>query len=93
MMTVAIPNYFIVDYMTTPAPTNYFIVDHIVVVCKGCRGERVLWPDKPLQGAREFIAWVNDSANLAPCPCGAPLCDLKAHLLSDDEARKGGYAE
>jgi hypothetical protein len=52
--------------------------DHIILVCKGCKGERTFYPDRPLRGASELIAWMN--TKMVPCGCGATHGDVKAHM-------------
>lgn len=58
------------------------IVDHVIVVCKGCRGERTYYPDANLTGAQALIAWID--TKLTPCACGAETCDVKAHLKNPE---------
>jgi hypothetical protein len=53
------------------------VVDHLIVVCKGCRIERTIYPDVPLVGSDALISWMS---NIEPCSCGAKTCDVKAHL-------------
>ena len=53
-------------------------IDHIILVCKGCRGERTIYPDRPLYGADELIEWMKTKPTA--CGCGATHCDVKAHL-------------
>lgn len=54
------------------------VVDHIIVVCKGCGGERTVYPDRPIRGAAELVDWIKTKPTA--CPCGALTCDLKCHL-------------
>jgi len=56
-------------------------IDHIIVVCKGCKGERTFFPDRPLRGAKELIEWLDSKPTR--CGCGATHCDVKAHLKSN----------
>lgn len=53
-------------------------IDHIILVCKGCRGERTIYPDVPLRGAEQLIAWMKTKPTR--CACGATHCNVKAHL-------------
>jgi hypothetical protein len=52
--------------------------DQIILVCKGCGGERSFYPDVALKGANELIEWMKTKAYA--CPCGATHCDVKAHM-------------
>lgn len=54
------------------------VIDHIIIVCKGCRQERTVYPDAPLRGAEALANWMQ--TRLTPCTCGAATCDIKAHL-------------
>jgi len=54
------------------------VVDHIIAVCKGCGTERTFYPDANLKGAQALIEWIQ--TKLTPCACGAPTCDIKAHV-------------
>jgi len=53
-------------------------IDHVIVVCTGCRRERTVYFDKPLNGAQELVVWMK--TKLTPCGCGATTCDVKAHI-------------
>ena len=59
-------------------------VDHVILVCNGCRGERTIYPDKPLRGAQELIEWMKTKT--VACACGAKTCDVKAHIRNFDES-------
>jgi hypothetical protein len=52
-------------------------IDYIIIVCKGCRGERTIY-DVPLHGAQELIEWLKTKPTR--CGCGADTCDIKAHV-------------
>lgn len=52
-------------------------IDHVIIVCKGCKGERTVHPDRPLRGAAEVIEWIKTKPTA--CACGATHCDLKMH--------------
>lgn len=60
-----------------------FIVDHVVIVCKGCAGERTVWFDTPLTSAEQLITFM--TTKLTACPCDARLCDVKAYIKGADE--------
>lgn len=53
-------------------------IDYLVLVCNGCRGERTIYPDVSLRGAKELIEWLRTKPTA--CACGAPTCDVKAHV-------------
>lgn len=55
------------------------VIDEIIVVCKGCRGERRMKPKEPLVGAKAVIAWIEQG--VPPCTCGATHCDIKLHMV------------
>lgn len=57
-------------------------IDHLILVCLGCRGERIIYPDVPLRGAQELIAWIKTKPTR--CPCGATHADIKAHVKNPD---------
>lgn len=65
--------------MTNDAPLE---IDHVIVKCKGCGREREHYPDRPLRGAEELIAWMK--SQLFKCTCGATHCDIRAHIRDPD---------
>lgn len=56
-------------------------IDHVILVCKGCGGERRIDLDKPLTTAEEVKRWIDTRPT--PCGCGASHCDVKLHLASE----------
>lgn len=58
------------------------VVDHLVLVCKQCRTERTVYPDVPLYGAAELVAYMK--TKLTPCTCGATTCDVNAHISNPE---------
>lgn len=58
------------------------VVDYVILVCNGCRGQRRLDCDPFLVGAEALIAWMKTKPTA--CPCGAPTCDVKAHLVEQN---------
>lgn len=63
------------------------IIDHIIIICKGCKRERTVWPDAPLVGAAQIKKFVD--TGIPPCGCGAKLCDLKMHVKGDPDLPNG----
>lgn len=61
------------------------IFDEITLVCNGCRGERVFYPDAPLVGAEALIHWMKTKATA--CTCGAATCDVKARVRNAEVLR------
>ena len=60
--------------------TDRIEVDYVIVICKGCKSERTVYPDRPLYGAEEVIAWIKTKPTGCMHMCGATHCDLKMHL-------------
>jgi len=58
------------------------VIDEVIVICKGCSGERTVRPPKPLVGADEVHRWIQQG--VPPCACGATHCDLKMHLVPEN---------
>jgi hypothetical protein len=55
-----------------------FIVDKIILVCNGCQKERTFLINPHLYSVQELINWMKTKPT--PCECGAPTCDVKAHM-------------
>lgn len=55
-----------------------FECDHVIVICQGCKGERQVYPDRPLRRVEEVLEWIKTEPT--GCVCGATHCDLKMHL-------------
>lgn len=62
--------------------SDRIVVDHVILICKGCRQERTIYPDIPLVGAEQLIEWMKTKATR--CACGATHCDVKAHLKNPE---------
>ncbi len=62
--------------------TARIVVDHLILVCKGCRQERTIYPDVPLIGAQEVIEWIKTKPTR--CLCGATHCDVKLHIKNPE---------
>ncbi len=68
------------------APMKRIVIDKAIISCTGCSHERVVNFLIPLRGAEEFIAWtkgLGPGEGPTQCPCGAPKCDIKAHLMEE----------
>lgn len=64
--------------MSEPQP---LIVDHVIIICKGCKRERIVWPDAPLVGAAQIKQFTD--AGIAPCGCGAMKLHIKEEAKPD----------
>ena len=57
-------------------------IDKIVLVCKGCQGERLYYPNPVLTSAEAAKAWLDTVPGR--CCCGAETCNAKLHLMKED---------
>lgn len=57
-----------------------FIVDEIILICKGCQGERRFPQNPHLRSAEEVIQWLQTKAEQCP-NCNATTCDAKLRLV------------
>jgi hypothetical protein len=57
--------------------------DHVIIICKTCHAERTVYPDRPLRGSKELIAFTKDPKYMTRCGCGGTHCDIKAHMVGD----------
>ncbi len=53
-------------------------VDQIVLICNGCKGERLFYPNPPLVGAAAVDVWLKTKTTR--CCCGAATCDARLRL-------------
>lgn len=60
---------------------KHVIIDKVFVECTGCKKVREFETVPFLVGADALIAWMK---TIEPCPCGAPTCDVKCHLVGSD---------
>ena len=59
---------------------NEIEFDHVIVTCNGCGSERVVYPDRALEGVKGLKAWIDNELPRLRCPCGYPSCDLRVHM-------------
>lgn len=57
------------------------VVDQVIVICKGCKGERLYYPKPNLIGAAAVKQWLDTKPTR--CICGAGTCDVKLRLKQD----------
>jgi hypothetical protein len=57
-------------------------VDQVILICQGCKAERLFYPKPILVGAAAIKAWLD--AKPTRCQCGATHCDAKMRLVKDE---------
>jgi hypothetical protein len=60
-------------------------VDQVVLIYKGCQGERLYYPKPVLVGALMVKQWIDTKATR--CVCGAETCDVKLRLEKPAETQ------
>lgn len=53
-------------------------IDQVILICKGCKGERLYYPNPVLVGALAVKEWLDTKASR--CMCGADKCDAKLRI-------------
>ena len=72
--------------MSEPAKPERMTVPDLMMICKGCGGERMVYFDPPLVGAPELIEWLEGRTppdrhpGPTPCRCGAKTCDVRIRM-------------
>lgn len=53
-------------------------IDQIILICNGCKGERLFYPNPLLDDIEKIKEWLNKKPTR--CICGTEKCDAKMRI-------------